>query len=76
MRNIPEALATHLEQTSTTTCHAWRLTRTDGLLLGFTAKTETIQQNAGFGLCTVTIQCFNLQMNAGQITFTALCTDF
>jgi uncharacterized phage protein (TIGR02218 family) len=36
MRNIPEALAAHLDQTSTTTCHAWRLTRTDGLVLGFT----------------------------------------
>ena len=36
MRDLPEALATHLEQTSATTCHAWRLTRTDGMVLGFT----------------------------------------
>lgn len=36
MRDIPAGLAAHLDQTSTTTCHAWRLTRTDGLVLGFT----------------------------------------
>ncbi|SOE17463.1 uncharacterized phage protein (TIGR02218 family) [Hoeflea halophila] len=36
MRNLPNGLAAHLAQTSTTTCHAWRLTRTDGQVLGFT----------------------------------------
>lgn len=43
MRALPEALATHLEQTSTTTCHAWRLTRTDGLVLGFTEHDRDLE---------------------------------
>jgi hypothetical protein len=36
MRDIPAGLETHLDQTSTTLCHAWRLTRSDGLVMGFT----------------------------------------
>lgn len=36
MRDLPEALAAHLEGAATTTCHAWRLIRTDGIVLGFT----------------------------------------
>ncbi|MGJ8570611.1 MAG: DUF2163 domain-containing protein [Hoeflea sp.] len=43
MRDLPEALATHLVQTSTTTCHAWRLTRTDGLVLGFTEHDHELE---------------------------------
>lgn len=36
MRQVPAALAAHLEGSATTTCHAWRLTRRDGVVLGFT----------------------------------------
>jgi uncharacterized phage protein (TIGR02218 family) len=36
MSDIPAGLKTHLDETSTTLCHAWRLTRTDGLVMGFT----------------------------------------
>lgn len=36
MRQIPENLAAHLEGEATTTCHAWRLTRSDGTAMGFT----------------------------------------
>ena len=43
MRDIPAALASHLEQTSTTICHAWRLTRTDGLVLGFTEHDHDLE---------------------------------
>lgn len=43
MRNIPAALASHLDKTSTTTCHAWRLTRTDGLVLGFTEHDHDLE---------------------------------
>ena len=43
MRDIPAALASHLAQTSTTTCHAWRLTRTDGLVLGFTEHDHDLE---------------------------------
>src|SRR6478752_5601686 len=36
MRAIPAALAAHLDSGATTLCHCWRLTRRDGLTLGFT----------------------------------------
>jgi len=36
MRSIPLALATHLAGGATTLCHAWRVTRRDGAVLGFT----------------------------------------
>lgn len=36
MRTIPEALAAHLAQDATTVCHCWRVTRRDGVVLGFT----------------------------------------
>ena len=36
MRNIPSALKAHLAAESTTLCHAWRVTRRDDTVLGFT----------------------------------------
>lgn len=36
MRTLPEALAGHLAGGVTTLCHGWRLTRRDGVVLGFT----------------------------------------
>jgi uncharacterized phage protein (TIGR02218 family) len=36
MRPIPAALAQHLGEGATTTCTCWRLTRRDGVVLGFT----------------------------------------
>lgn len=36
MRTIPAGLAAHLDGGATTLCHAWRLTRRDGAVLGFT----------------------------------------
>jgi uncharacterized phage protein (TIGR02218 family) len=36
MRQIPDALAAHLEGGATTLCRCWSLTRRDGLVLGFT----------------------------------------
>ncbi len=36
MRTLPNALAAHLEGDATTTCHCWRVTRRDGVVLGFT----------------------------------------
>ncbi len=36
MRKIPEALAAHIEGGVTTLCRAWRVTRRDGVVLGFT----------------------------------------
>ncbi|MDP2121744.1 MAG: DUF2163 domain-containing protein [Hoeflea sp.] len=43
MRDFPSALTAHLAQTSTTTCHAWRLTRADGLVLGFTEHDHDLE---------------------------------
>ena len=36
MRDIPAALAAHLEGGTTSLCRCWSLTRRDGLVLGFT----------------------------------------
>jgi len=36
MRSLPPALAAHLHGQQTTLAHCWRLTRRDGLVLGFT----------------------------------------
>ncbi|MBP2560547.1 putative phage protein (TIGR02218 family) [Neorhizobium galegae] len=36
MRTVPADLAEHLARETTTTCHAWRVTRRDGAVLGFT----------------------------------------
>jgi uncharacterized phage protein (TIGR02218 family) len=36
MRTIPAALKSHLDQEATTTCHGWRVTRRDGVTIGFT----------------------------------------
>jgi len=36
MRTLPAALAVHLEGDVTTMCHCWRVTRRDGVVLGFT----------------------------------------
>ncbi|WP_438749450.1 DUF2163 domain-containing protein [Pararhizobium sp. O133] len=36
MRTLPTALASHLAGDATTMCHCWRVTRRDGIVLGFT----------------------------------------
>lgn len=36
MRAVPEELKAHLAGDATTVCHAWRVTRRDGTVLGFT----------------------------------------
>ena len=36
LRNLPTGLAAHLAGQATTVCHAWRLTRRDGIVFGFT----------------------------------------
>lgn len=36
MRAIPQALKAHLDGEATTTCHCWRVTRRDGVVIGFT----------------------------------------
>lgn len=46
MRDIPPGLLAHLDQTSTTLCHAWRLTRADGLVLGFTEHDSDLEFDA------------------------------
>lgn len=43
MRNFPDTLTAHLDQTATTTCHAWRLTRPDGMVLGFTEHDHDLE---------------------------------
>ena len=36
MRNVPDELAARIESGAATLCHAWRLTRADGVVTGFT----------------------------------------
>jgi uncharacterized phage protein (TIGR02218 family) len=36
MRTLPAALAAHLDGGATTLCHAWRVSRRDGTVIGFT----------------------------------------
>ncbi|WJH39421.1 DUF2163 domain-containing protein [Aliirhizobium terrae] len=36
MRTIPAGLKAHLDGEATTTCHCWRVTRRDGVVIGFT----------------------------------------
>ncbi|PYE28773.1 putative phage protein (TIGR02218 family) [Rhizobium sp. PP-CC-3A-592] len=36
MREIPDTLAAHLAGDATTVCHGWRVTRRDGVVIGFT----------------------------------------
>lgn len=42
MRNIPEGLAAHLASGATTLCNCWRISRRDGVVLGFTDHDENI----------------------------------
>lgn len=45
MRTIPPALKAHLDGQATTTCHCWRVTRRDGVVIGFTDH----DRDLGFG---------------------------
>lgn len=56
MTRYPPDLSTHLAETVTTLCHCWRLTRADGLVLGFTDHDRTLsvdgvsyEPESGFG---------------------------
>ncbi|PYB76898.1 DUF2163 domain-containing protein [Rhizobium wuzhouense] len=42
MRAIPEALAAHIATGETTLCRAWRVTRADGTVLGFTEHDQAL----------------------------------
>ena len=42
MRTIPAALQAHLDGGATTMCYCWRVTRTDGLVQGFTDHDEDL----------------------------------
>jgi uncharacterized phage protein (TIGR02218 family) len=42
MKTLPSELAAHLEGEATTLCNAWRVTRRDGVVLGFTDHDEDL----------------------------------
>lgn len=42
MRTVPGALQAHLDSGATTICRCWRLTRADGVVLGFTDHDEAL----------------------------------
>ncbi len=43
MRSVPQALKAHLDGDATTVCHAWRVTRRDGVVLGFTEHDHDLE---------------------------------
>lgn len=43
MRQIPEEMAARIESGAATLCHAWRVTRADGLQWGFTDHDRTLE---------------------------------
>lgn len=43
MRTVPATLKAHLAGDATTTCHAWRVTRRDGAVMGFTEHDHDLQ---------------------------------
>jgi uncharacterized phage protein (TIGR02218 family) len=42
VRNVPEGLAAHLAGGATTLCNCWRISRKDGVVLGFTDHDENL----------------------------------
>ncbi|MFK3778267.1 DUF2163 domain-containing protein [Agrobacterium sp. NPDC089420] len=42
MKTIPAALAAHLKEDATTTCHCWKVTLRHGVVIGFTDHDETL----------------------------------
>ena len=42
MRVLPEGLQAHLDTGATTLCHCWRVTRADGVRLGFTDHDDAL----------------------------------
>lgn len=42
MRNVPAGLAAHLAEGTTTLCNCWRISRRDGVVLGFTDHDENL----------------------------------
>ena len=74
MRTLPTALAAHLSGDVTTMCHCWRVTRRDGVVLGFTehdhdltfAGTEFL---AASGFQAADSEAANgLSVEAGEVT--------
>jgi uncharacterized phage protein (TIGR02218 family) len=73
MRQVPAALAAHLEREATTTCHCWRVKRRDGVVLGFTEHDQdltfagtTFLAASGFA-ATETEAATGLQANSAEV---------
>ena len=47
MRTIPAGLQAHLDGEATTLCHAWRVTRRDGVVMGFTDHDRDLSFGGG-----------------------------
>ena len=42
MKTVPSALAAHLKGEATTTCHCWKVSLRDGVIMGFTEHDEPL----------------------------------
>jgi uncharacterized phage protein (TIGR02218 family) len=73
MRTIPAGLKAHLDGEATTTCHCWRVTRRDGVVIGFTDHDRDLAFNdttflaaSGFA-ASETEQAAGLGAEAGEV---------
>lgn len=74
MRVLPAGLAAHLEGDATTVCHCWRVTRRDGVVVGFTEHDRDLVVSgtaylAASGFAASDSEAGNgLSVDAGEVT--------
>lgn len=74
MKTIPTDLQTHLAGDATTVCHCWRVTRRDGVVIGFTEHDRDLVvadtlYRAASGFSAADSQAANgLSVDAGEVT--------
>jgi uncharacterized phage protein (TIGR02218 family) len=74
MRTLPTALAAHLSGDATTMCHCWRVTRRDGVVLGFTEHDHDLSFGGTDFLAASGFQAADseaasgLSVDAGEVT--------
>lgn len=73
MRELDAALAAHLQSGATTLCHCWRLSRRDGVALGFTDHDEVVRfdgldflPRSGF-TASEAVASFGFNAEAGEV---------
>ncbi len=65
MKTLPPALATHLSGDATTVCLAWRVTRRDGVVLGFTEHDRDLSVDGTLFMAASGFQASDAEQAAG-----------